>query len=74
MLPFFGNRPVGEIREPEVQRWRKERLTAGPVSSAAFGPVTVAKPYRLQHSIMATAADDGLIARLWGDQRRGSWA
>jgi Phage integrase, N-terminal SAM-like domain len=30
LLPFFGNRAVGEIREPEVRRWHKERLTAGP--------------------------------------------
>lgn len=63
LLPFFGNRPVGEIREPEVRRWHKERLIAGPKSSPAFGPVTVAKAYRLLHSVMATAADDGLIRR-----------
>jgi len=30
VLPAFGNRPVGEIREPEVRRWHKELLTAGP--------------------------------------------
>lgn len=41
----------------------KERLTAGPKSRPAFGPVTVAKAYRLLHAIMATAADDGLIRR-----------
>jgi len=63
LLPFFGNRPVGEIREPEVRRWHKERLTAGPKSHPAFGRVTVAKAYRLMHAIMATAADDGLIRR-----------
>jgi len=34
----------GEIREPEVRRWHKERLVAGPVASPAFGPITVAKP------------------------------
>ena len=63
VLPAFGNRPVGEIREPEVRRWHKELLTAGPSSSPPFGPVTVAKTYRLLHAIMATAADDGLIRR-----------
>jgi integrase len=63
LLPFFGNRAVGEIREPEVRRWHKERLTAGPMGSPAFGPVTVAKAYRLLHAIMTTAADDGLIRR-----------
>jgi integrase len=46
-----------------VRRWHKERLSAGPKSRPAFGPVTVAKTYRLLHSIMATAADDGLIRR-----------
>jgi hypothetical protein len=54
---------VAEIREPEVRRWHKERLTAGPVSSPAFGPVTVAKAYRLLHAIMTTAADDGIIGQ-----------
>lgn len=63
LLPVFGNRAVGEIREPEVRRWHKEQLTAGPMASPAFGPVTVAKAYRLLHSIMTTAADDGLIRR-----------
>jgi integrase len=63
LLPFFGNRAVGEIREPEVRRWHKERLIAGTLSSPAFGPVTVAKAYRLLHAIMTTAADDGLIRR-----------
>src|SRR5215831_19308924 len=63
LLPFFGNRAVGDIREPEVRRWHKERMTAGPVSSPPFGSVTVAKAYRLLHAIMTTAADDGLIRR-----------
>ena len=63
LLPAFGNRPVGEIREPEVRHWHKERPITGPESAPAFGPVTVAKAYRLLHAIMATAADDGLIRR-----------
>ena len=63
LLPFFGNRPVGEMREPEVRRWHKERLATGSKSVPAFGPVTVAKAYRLLHAILATAADDGLIRR-----------
>ena len=33
------------------------------MGSPAFGPVTVAKAYRLLHAIMGTAADDGLIRR-----------
>lgn len=63
LLPTFGKRPIGEIREAEVRRWHKERLMAGPLESRPFGPVTVAKAYRLLHAIMATAADDGLIRR-----------
>jgi hypothetical protein len=54
---------MGEIREPEVRRWHKEHVMAGPKASPAFGPVTVAKAYRLLHAIMTTAADDGLIRR-----------
>jgi hypothetical protein len=46
-----------------VRHRTEQRLTAGPKSRPAFGPVTVAKAYRLLHSIMATAADDGLIRR-----------
>jgi integrase len=63
LLPFFGNRAIGDIREPEVRRWHKERLTTGPMSSPPFGSVTVAKAHRLLHAIMTTAADDGLIRR-----------
>ena len=46
-----------------MRRWRKERLNAGPAADRPFGPVTVAKAYRLLHAILATAADDGLIRR-----------
>ncbi len=63
LLPAFGNRPIGQVREPEIRRWYKDRLTAGSVASRPFGPVTVAKAYRLLHAIMNTAADDGLIRR-----------
>lgn len=53
----------GSIREPDVRRWRKERLDSGQAASPPFGPVTVAKAYLLLHSILATAVDDGLIRR-----------
>jgi integrase len=46
-----------------VRRWRKERLNAGPDAARPFGPVTVAKAYRLLHAILVTAADDQLIRR-----------
>lgn len=46
-----------------MRRWRKERLDFGPFASPPFGPVTVAKAYRLLHAILSTAADDGIIRR-----------
>jgi integrase len=63
LLPIFGNSRLNEIDEAAVRRWRKERLDAGPVADRPFGPVTVAKAYRLLHAILATAADDGIIRR-----------
>jgi hypothetical protein len=63
LLPSFGNRALTDIREADVRRWRKERLDAGPHADRAFGPVTVAKAYRLLHGMLATAADDKLIGR-----------
>ena len=59
----FGNVDIGDIREGDIRRWRKERLDAGRRQSRPFGPVTVAKAYRLLHAIMNTAVDDGLIRR-----------
>lgn len=52
---------LGDIREGNIRRWRKERLTAGPKQARPFGPVTVAKAYRLLHAIMTTATEDGRI-------------
>ncbi len=63
LVPTFGNRKLDEIREADVRSWRKERLDAGPLASPAFGPVTVAKAYRLLRAIMGTAVDDGVIRR-----------
>ena len=51
------------LRLAAVRRWRKTRLDAGPLAERPFGPVTVAKAYRLLHAILATAADDRLIGR-----------
>ena len=55
--PVFDARPVAEIREPDVRRWRKDLLDAG------VSAVTVAKAYRLLKAILNTAVDDGLIRR-----------
>jgi len=64
IFPTFGGRTkLGDIDEAAVRRWRKERLDAGPTADRPFGPVTVAKAYRLLHAIFATAADDRLVRR-----------
>jgi len=42
---------------------RKEQLDRGKVAARPFGPVTVAKSYRLLHAILETASDDQLIRR-----------
>jgi integrase len=64
LLPTFGGTTVlTEIALPGIRRWRKERLDAGPFAARPFGPVTVAKAYRLLHAIMETAVDDDLIRR-----------
>lgn len=63
LKPTFGNLDLADIREGDVRRWRKERLTAGPGQKRPFGPVTVAKAYRLLHAIMTTAVEDGIIRR-----------
>ena len=57
LVPAFGTRPLAEIREPHVRRWRKDLLDTG------VSAVTVAKAYRLLKAIFNTAVDDGLIRR-----------
>ncbi len=57
LAPVFDARPVAEIRESGVRRWRKGLLDAG------VSAVTVAKAYRLLKAIFNTAVDDGLIRR-----------
>jgi hypothetical protein len=63
LTPAFGHLALADIDEPSVRRWRKERLSFGPHAARPFGPVTVAKAYRLLHAILATAADDQIIRR-----------
>jgi Phage integrase, N-terminal SAM-like domain len=63
LKPAFGGMYLGDIHEADVRRWRKERLSTGPKQARPFGPVTVAKAYRLLHTIMSTAVDDGRIRR-----------
>lgn len=64
LLRTFGDLGVGDIDEAAIRRWRKERLEAGPKAKHPFGPVTVAKAYRLLHAILETASEeDRIIAR-----------
>lgn len=63
LLPTFGAVSLGAIDEAAVRRWRKDRLVAGRDASRQFGPVTVAKAYRLFHAIFETAVDDRLVRR-----------
>jgi integrase len=63
LKPTFGSVDLGKIHDGDIRRWRKERLTAGSQQPRPFGPVTVAKAYRLMHAIMTTAVEDGLIRR-----------
>jgi hypothetical protein len=63
VLPAFGTEQLARITLASVRRWRRERLDAGPLAARPFGPVTVAKAYRLMHAIMETAVDDELIRR-----------
>ena len=55
--PTFEAKPIAEIKEPQVRRWRKKLLNDG------VSAVTLAKAYRLLKAILATAADDGAIKR-----------
>jgi len=61
LYPTFGDLSMSDIDEAAVRRWRKERLEAGAKANRPFGPVTVAKAYRLLHAIFETAAEDDRI-------------
>ncbi len=61
LLPTFGDLAMSEIGEAAIRRWRKERLDAGPRAKRPFGPVTVAKAYRLLHAILETASEEDRI-------------
>jgi len=63
LLPTFGDVSLGNIDEAAVRRWRKARLLAGREAARRFGPITVAKAYRLLHAIFETAVDDRLVRR-----------
>ena len=55
--PAFDARPLAEIREPHVRRWRRDLLDED------VSAVTAAKAYRLLKAIFNTAVDDSLVRR-----------
>ena len=59
--PTFGAMPIAVIKEESVRRWRAEHLRTGLRSDPPFGPVTVAKAYRLLRAILNTAVRDKRI-------------
>jgi integrase len=63
VYPTFGEQRLCDIDQAAIRRWRKVRLEAGASAKYPFGPVTVAKGYRLLHAILETAEEDRLISR-----------
>jgi integrase len=63
LLPAFRDVRLNDRDEAAVRRWRKERLNCGSRAQQPFGPVTVAKAYRLLHAIFETAVDDQMVRR-----------
>lgn len=64
LYPTFGELSLRDIDVATARRWRKARIQAGSTAKRLFGPVTVAKAYRLLHAIFKTAAEeDHVIAR-----------
>jgi len=54
---YLGDWALSEIKEPVIWQWRKKMQDAG------VGAATVAKAYRMMHSMFNTAVDDLLIRR-----------
>jgi len=52
---------IGDIRQEHVRAWRAAELKTGPQHNPPFGPVTVAKAYRLLRAILNTAVADKRI-------------
>ncbi|MGN6676335.1 MAG: tyrosine-type recombinase/integrase, partial [Streptosporangiaceae bacterium] len=63
LLGTFGAMSMRDVDEAAIRRWRKERLDAGRRAKRPFGPVTVAKAYRLLHAMFETACEEDHIIR-----------
>ena len=61
LVPTFGEMNIANIRQEDVRSWRARLLKTGPLQERPFGPVTVAKAYRLLRAILNTAVRDKRI-------------
>jgi integrase len=61
LVPTFGEMNIADIRQEDVRTWRTAQLRTGPQQKRPFGPVTVAKAYRLLRAILNTAVRDKRI-------------
>ena len=61
LAPTFGEMSIGDIRQEHVRAWRAAELKTGSKLHPPFGPVTVAKAYRLLRAILSTAVTDKRI-------------
>jgi integrase len=61
LVPTFGAMNIADIRQEDVRTWRATQLRTGPQQDRPFGPVTVAKAYRLLRGILNTAVRDKRI-------------
>ena len=61
LAPTFGEMSISDIRQEHVRAWRAAELKTGPKQHPPFGPVTVAKAYRLLRAILSTAVTDKRI-------------
>ena len=61
LVPTFGQMNIADIRQEDVRTWRAAQLRTGTQQERPFGPVTVAKAYRLLRGILNTAVRDKRI-------------
>jgi integrase len=61
LAPTFSEMNITDIRQEHVRVWRAAQLRAGAQQERPFGPVTVAKAYRLLRAILNTAVRDKRI-------------
>jgi integrase len=65
IVPALGDLPLNRISPAVVRSWRSDLFKKGERAAGGrrFGPITVAKSYRLLHTIFETAVSDELVRR-----------